>query len=89
MRNCLSICALFFLSSVSFGAPAKEVPSWVGEVSSRSLPPYSGKIPAAVLVQERRVSVDSLGLVTTKERKAIKILTQGGKREAEATVAYF
>ena len=89
MRNCLNICALLLFASGCFAAASKDVPSWVREVSSRSLPPYSGKVPAAVLLEERRVTVDSLGLVTTKERKAIKILTHEGKRNAEAAVAYF
>jgi hypothetical protein len=88
MRNCLWTCAFFFAATLSFATTSKDVPSWVQEVSSRNLPAYNGKVPAAVLLEEQRVSVDGLGLVTTKERKAIKIFTHEGKREAEATVAY-
>jgi hypothetical protein len=89
MRNCLTVFALLLLASGCFAAASKDVPSWVQEVNSTSLPPYSGKVPAAVLLEEQRVTVDNLGLMTTKERKAIKILTHEGKRNAEATVAYF
>ena len=86
MRN--HLCLSFLLACSSFAAGSKDAPSWVQEVSSRNLPTYSGKVPAAVLLEEQRVSMDSSGLITTKERKAIKILTQEGKRHAEATVPY-
>jgi hypothetical protein len=88
MRNCLLISSLFLLACSSFAAGARDVPSWVQEVSSRTLPVYSGKVPAAVLLEEQRVSMDSAGLMTVKERRAIKILTHEGKRDADATVSY-
>lgn len=89
MRRCLHIGVFLLFASGGFAATSKDVPSWVQEVSSRSLPPYSGKVPAAVLLEEQHVSVDNLGLVTTKERRAVKIFTHEGKRNAEVTVHYF
>src|SRR5437879_11108853 len=76
--------------SAGYGAtPPKDAPSWVTEAASKTLPAYSGKVPAAVLLEEQRVSVDNLGLVNTRIRKAIKILTHEGQREADATIPYF
>src|SRR5882672_3997602 len=40
------------------------------------------------VLEERRVSVDNVGLVTTRTRKAIKILTHEGQGEAEANISY-
>jgi Tfp pilus assembly protein PilP len=62
MRNYLTVCALLLSASGCFAAASKDVPSWVQEVSSTSLPPYSGKVPAAVLIEEQRVTMDSLVL---------------------------
>jgi hypothetical protein len=66
----------------------KEAPSWVTEVATRALPAYSGKVPAAVLLNEQKVTVDSSGIVTTVTRHAVKILTHEGKHEAEVVEGY-
>ncbi len=67
----------------------KDVPSWVEELSTRKLPAYSGKVPAAVLLQDQHVTLDSSGIVTTVERHAIKILNQQGRSDAFVTVHYW
>jgi len=89
MRLCLYLGVFLLFVSGGFAKASKDIPSWVQEVSSRALPAYSGKVPAAILLEEQQVSVDSSGLMTTKERRAVKILTHEGKRNAEATVHYF
>ena len=66
----------------------KEAPSWVTEVATRATPAYSGKVPAAVLLDEQKVTVDPSGMVDTVTRHAVKILTHDGKREAEVTEGY-
>lgn len=66
----------------------KEAPSWVSEVATRALPTYAGKVPAAVLLDEQRVTVDASGMVDTMTRHAVKILTHEGQREAEVTEGY-
>lgn len=67
----------------------KDVPSWVEEVSSRKLPAYSGKVPAAVLLDDQHVTLDPSGSVTTVERHAIRILNQQGRKDAFVTVPYW
>ncbi len=70
-------------------ASAKEVPSWVAELSSRSLPAYSARVPAVVLLMEQHVVVDPSGVITTTTRKGIKILNREGQRAAVAEEYYY
>jgi Domain of Unknown Function with PDB structure (DUF3857)/Transglutaminase-like superfamily len=86
----VSISVLVFLAIAPgmSGSASKDVPSWVQEVSSRSVPAYPGKVPAAVLLSEEHVTVDPSGLVTTHTREAVKILTHEGQRHVGAEEAY-
>ena len=84
-----SIAALFLFAPALWGSMAKDVPSWVEEVATRKLPAYSGRVPAAVLLDDQRVTMDSAGTMTTVERGAIKILNQQGRRDAFVTVHYW
>jgi transglutaminase-like putative cysteine protease len=72
-----------------WGFGSKDVPSWVEELSTRKLPAYSGKVPAAVLLDDQHVTLDASGTITTVERCAIKILNQQGKRAAFVKVHYW
>lgn len=88
----LSVCvvvSLFLHVTNSLAAPAKAVPSWVAEASSTALPAYTGTTPAAVLLQEQRVDVDSSGILTLRTRKVVKVLTHEGQSSAEASVPYY
>jgi hypothetical protein len=89
MRSCrFFFSAIFLCASLADAATSKAAPPWVEEAASKTLPNYPGKVPAAILLEERRVSVDNSGLMTTTIRKAIKILTHEGQRSAEAVVPY-
>ena len=83
------VIVFFALVSAAIAGPSKEVPSWVQEISSRSTPPYTGKVPAAILLSEEHVTVDASGMVTTHTRAAIKVLTHEGQREAAGEEYYF
>jgi len=83
----VAVC-LTFVSGL-MAAPTKEIPSWVLEVSSRSIPAYAGKVPATILLSEQHVVVDPSGLITTHTRMALKILTHEGQRQAVAKEFYF
>jgi transglutaminase-like putative cysteine protease len=84
-----SIIGLLFLAPTLWGFANKDVPSWVQELSTRKLPAYSGKVPAAVLLQDQHVTLDQSGAFTTVERHAIKILNQQGKHDAFVAVHYW
>jgi transglutaminase-like putative cysteine protease len=89
MRSCRFVIAAILLCACSgYAAVSRDAPSWVAEAASKTLPNYPGKVPAAVLLEEQRVSVNDSGLVTTRTRRAIKILTHDGQRSAEAIVPY-
>ena len=77
------------MAPAAFAGSPKDVPSWVQEVSSRSVPAYPGKVPAAVLLSEEHVTVDASGTITTHTRAAIKILTHEGQRHVGAEEGYF
>ena len=81
------VLVVAFLSCAAFGKE-KDVPSWVAEVATRALPVYAGTVPAAVLLDDEKVTVESTGMVDTVTRCAIKILTHEGKKEAEVMEGY-
>src|ERR1700722_13608920 len=84
-----SILAVLSLSPALWGFASKEVPSWVEEVSTRQLPAYPGKVPAAVLLYYQHVTMDQSGIMTVVQRHAIKILNQQGKKHAMVMVHYW
>ena len=92
MRKTLSAATVLLsflsLSSPLFASREKELPSWVTEAATRSAPSYPGKVPAVVLLHERKVTIDSAGMIDTVTRHAVKILTHQGKGEAEAVEGY-
>lgn len=90
MRNLVSGVAAIALTVWPGVAKPKEkpAPSWVSEIATRPLPTYSGRVPAAVLFEEERVTVDSLGIMEIVNRRAVKILTHEGKSEAKVVEAY-
>jgi hypothetical protein len=90
VRQLACLVAVLLLSApLNWSKPKeKPSPSWVKEVATREVPVYSGKIPAVVLLNERKVKVDADGMVTTVTRYAVKILNHEGKDEAEVIEYY-
>ena len=83
----LTALAGFVITLAAFAAP-DTAPSWVTEAASRSPPAYSSKVPSAVLVKERRMTVDPGGKIVTHYREAVKVLTRDGRDDAVAAVNY-
>ncbi len=67
---------------------AERAPSWLTELASSRIPEYDSEVGAVVLLDEKTVTVEADGKVTTSVRKAIKILTREGRREARGVVIY-
>ena len=67
---------------------ADNPPVWVKEIPARSVPVFDGKVPAIVLLDEQHATVDATGKVTIAFRRALKILNQEGRKEAEAVIPY-
>jgi hypothetical protein len=88
MKPGVAFAACLAMAAVGYASQTKDVPSWVQEASSRALPQFPAKAPAAVLLDEKRVNVDASGLITTTTRRAVKVLTHEGQKEAVATEYY-
>jgi hypothetical protein len=71
------------------GAMADDLPPWLREASARQLPAYPQNVPAVVLLNEVRVSVEDNGHVLTSIRKAVRILNREGRGEAYGSQTYF
>jgi hypothetical protein len=83
------IASLVLFAPSPWGAASKDVPSWVEEISTRKLPAYNGRVPAAVLLYDQHVTMDQSGTMTVTERRAIKILNQQGRHDAFVRVHYW
>ena len=77
-------CATLFLWVCLTGNawPADEAPSWFRELATRTLPAYGPKVPAVVLMEETRTTVDDSGRTESTTRKVIKVLSREGRSEA-------
>ncbi len=89
MTRFTSVAVLLLLAPLLWAFSNKEVPSWVREVSSIQLPAYSGRVPAAVLLSDQHITLDQSGMMTTLDRRAIRILNEHGKRQAFVRVHYW
>jgi hypothetical protein len=78
------VCSAFAIMACA----ADDAPAWLREFSTTKAPAYETKVPAVVLLDEESVTVDDSGRVTTTNRKAIRILTKEGRKEAVAHQVY-
>jgi hypothetical protein len=63
---------------------AADVPSWMRQAASASLPTYERDVPAVVLHNEQQVTLGSDGKLITTENFAVKLLTSEGRNYAIA-----
>ena len=80
--------ALVFACIGSSSLAAKQAPSWLTELASSQVPEYDSEVGAVVLLNERTVTVELDGKVITSVRKAVRVLTREGRREAHGAVIY-
>ncbi len=84
MRKLMVI--LFLLSTPALAAD--KLPAWYDAAASREIPKYDSQVPAVVLFQEEKATVNTDGKVLMSVRRAIKVLNRDGRREAVARVVY-
>ena len=77
-------CGLLAVSCVL----ADDAPSWLHELASRSVPAYTARVPAVVLLQDTRATVGSDGGVVMTVRKVVKVLSNLGCPEASSSQVY-
>lgn len=82
----LFVCSIIALTTAP--ALADEAPAWLKQAVSVSTPTYKKNVPAVVLLDESKVSIDEDGRVVTTNYYAMKILTREGRAGAVATEIY-
>jgi hypothetical protein len=80
----LIICVATSCNAVA----SDDAPTWLREVSTRQVPAYEAKVPAAVLLDEAHATVDEAGKIVTFRRRALKILSLAGRNHAYASQVY-
>ncbi|HJQ23438.1 MAG TPA: DUF3857 domain-containing protein [Blastocatellia bacterium] len=65
-----------------------DVPAWLRQAAAATLPGYDKDVPAVVLWDESRVSVDENGRIVMTNYHAVKILTREGRALARAVEGY-
>lgn len=69
-------------------AAADEAPAWLQQAAKLPAPAYEKDVPAVVLHDERRVTVNEDGRVTTVSTYAVRILLREGREHATAFEFY-
>ena len=83
-----AIVCLIFRVVLAGPHAAEAPPAWLVEAARRPLPQYDARVPAVVLLNERRATVSDAGKVTISIRRAIRILARNGASEARAAEVY-
>ncbi len=76
------------LSLLTLTAFADDAPAWLRQTASASVPSYDKQVPAVVLLDESRVTINDEGKVKTVNTYAIRILTKEGRSAALAREVY-
>jgi hypothetical protein len=84
----LGLTVLLLAITAGAQAAADEAPPWLQQAAKLPVPAYDKDVPAVVLQNERRVTVNEDGRVTTVTTFAIRILLREGRDYAEAREFY-
>lgn len=85
-RIIFALCFVFILAASGFAA-GDEAPGWLRQAASVQTPTYKKDVPAVVLLDEEKVTLED-GKVVTVENFAVKILTREGRDFATASAFY-
>ena len=91
-RDCLMTCLLAHCLAFSL-LPARasnsdDPPQWLRQAASATFPAYGKKVPAVVLIDDQKVTVDDNGRVTTDSHYAVRLLSREGRDAAVAREIY-
>ncbi|MEN3335070.1 MAG: hypothetical protein V7641_4435 [Blastocatellia bacterium] len=90
-RVIISLTALFaaaLLLPQPVARAGDDAPAWLRQAAGSTTPTFGKEVPAVVLWDESRVTVDEDGRVVTTNYYAVKILTREGRDEARAHEVY-
>jgi hypothetical protein len=82
---CLVTFFLIFPSNIFAG---ETVPNWMRQAATVSLPSYDKEVPAAVLHNEKQVTLGTDGMLVTTENYAVRLLSREGRNYAVASALY-
>jgi hypothetical protein len=82
-----ALAALGLLALVPAVA-ADDAPPWLREAAAAATPALEPSVRALVLKDEALVQVAEDGAITTSRRRAVRVLTRDGRREADCHVVY-
>jgi transglutaminase-like putative cysteine protease len=88
MRARILISILGILISAGTAFAGDDVPAWLQQAATVTVPAYDKTVPAVVLVNEQRLSVSEDGRVVTTRMYAVRILNREGRDEAVAREIY-
>jgi transglutaminase-like putative cysteine protease len=80
--------AALFIAAFAFSAFANDPPSWLRQSAASPVPTYEKDVPAAVLLNEQRVTYTAGGALVSTRNYAVKLLKPEGRGEAVARVLY-
>jgi transglutaminase-like putative cysteine protease len=86
LRQTFTIIAL--ISFLAIAAVADDAPAWLRQAASSAIPTYDKNVPAVVLLDESRVTINDEGKVKTVNLYAVRILTKEGRSAARARELY-
>jgi hypothetical protein len=87
-RKLLLLFVLLLSMAATARASTDEAPPWLQQAAKLSVPTYEKDVPAVVLHDERRVTVNEDGRVTTVSTYAVRILLREGREHATAFEFY-
>jgi len=80
------------LAGIALASPeisiAIDPPLWLREAARSPVPTLDRNVPALVLLNDQRVTVDEEGRVLTATSYAVRVLTRAGRAAAEAGEVY-
>jgi len=83
----ISILFLLLMSAAAYAA-GDEAPAWLQQVAKAPVPTYDKDVPAVVLLNEQRSTINEDGRVTTVTTYAVRILLREGRTFADAVEFY-
>ena len=91
-RSKQTLLVALVLAGIALASPeiafAIDPPPWLREAARSPVPTLDRNVPALVLLNDQRVTIDEEGRVLTATSYAVRVLTRAGRAAAEAGEVY-
>lgn len=88
VRSRLRLTLAVSVLSFAPGAAGASAPRWLVEAAARPSPSVATEAPAVELLLDHEIAVSRKGVVTTRERRAVRLLKASGSSWAREAVFY-